>query len=105
MYCSTDNILLFLFISYRTTYGCLFLAACFEPVALGLESGAVVDAQLTSSSEKSNGLNAAKFARLNEAVTNVTTGGWAPDSNDLEEPWLQIDFRVTDITKYWVKRG
>ncbi len=56
----------------------LFVAACSEPIALGLQSGYVLDAQLTltSSSEHSDGLKYAKFARLNQtAITDVTIGG------------------------------
>jgi hypothetical protein len=76
----------------------IFRLACSEPIALGLQSGAILDAQITSSSEHSNGLNNAKFARLNQtAVTDVTNGGWVPKSNDLSNPWLQIDFRVTMV--------
>ncbi|CAB4013337.1 lactadherin-like isoform X2, partial [Paramuricea clavata] len=67
--------------------------SCSAPIALGLESGDILDAQLTSSSEHSDGLKNTIFARLNQpAVTGLTSGGWAPDG--LSDSWLQIDFRV-----------
>ena len=73
----------------------LFVPACSEPIALGLESGYILDAQLTSSSEHAFGYKNTKFARLNQAIiAGVTIGGWGPRANDLSNPWLQIDFRV-----------
>ena len=63
------------------------------PIPLGLESGDILNAQLTSSSDSSDGLHNVQFARLNQAaIPDMTVGGWTPDSPS--DSWLQIDFRV-----------
>ena len=73
---------------------CVSLVACNNPVPLGMESGDILDAQVTSSSENSNGLYRAKFARLNQkAIADITNGGWSPSS--ILDSWLQIDFTAS----------
>ena len=68
---------------------------CSEPVPLSFENGDILDAQFTASSEHESGMYKAKYARLyHKAITDLSSGGWAPSTNDLTNPWLQIDFRV-----------
>ena len=59
-------------------------------VALGLESRAITDAQITASSEH-NAVHAASHARLNfQEIPNKAAGAWAANSSD-GNPWLQVD--------------
>ncbi|XP_068707251.1 retinoschisin-like [Montipora foliosa] len=64
--------------------------------ALGMESRAITDGQISASSQFSS-RNAATKARLNY---QGTPGAWSPAAND-KRPWLQIDLRshVTKVTR------
>ena len=74
----------------------IFILACKNPKALGMERGKITDAQLTASSVY-NSLHGATNARLN-FVKN--SGSWSSKRNDLKQ-WLQVDFKysatITDI--------
>ncbi|XP_078352789.1 uncharacterized protein LOC144637600 [Oculina patagonica] len=68
--------------------------------AVGMESGAILDAQITASSEWSEN-HAAKQGRLNFQQTGNTAGAWVAGTNDVNQ-WLQVDlgsqyFRVTGV--------
>ncbi len=68
--------------------------------ALGMESGTILDAQITVSSEWSEN-HAAKQGRLNFQQTGSKAGAWVAGTNDVNQ-WLQVDlgsqhFRVTGV--------
>ncbi|KAL9974944.1 hypothetical protein ACROYT_G012055 [Oculina patagonica] len=73
------------------------LEACSVP--LGLESGAILDSQITASSVW-DVYHAAHQARLHFKVNGVIQGGWSARLNDNNQ-WLQVDLqqrtRVTRI--------
>ncbi|KAL9951655.1 hypothetical protein ACROYT_G044364 [Oculina patagonica] len=71
---------------------------CYD--ALGMESGSILDAQITASSQW-NENHAAKQGRLHFQKTDSTAGGWSAATHDANQ-WLQIDlggqyFRVTGV--------
>ncbi|CAH3189052.1 unnamed protein product, partial [Porites lobata] len=77
-------------------YGC---QGCVE--ALGMESGAITDAQLSASSEWGGRyLHAPRQGRLNfQSDPGKKAGAWCPRKND-PDPWLQVDFRsYTTVTR------
>ncbi|XP_078352015.1 lactadherin-like [Oculina patagonica] len=82
------------YISMRTElYGCLE-----DMKALGMESGAIADSQITASSEI-NSYHGATRARLHTAETDVyARGAWVSLTNDLNQ-WLQVDLgKITSVT-------
>ena len=77
---------------------CLKFLACIE--ALGTESGAITDGQLTASSEW-NSKHAPSLARLNLVKEGNKAGSWSAKTNDVNQ-WLQIELgseysKVTQI--------
>ena len=68
-----------------------------------MESGAITDEQITSSSEhnsKVNAVHSAKHGRLHfQEITNQEAGAWVANASD-DNPWLQIDL----IGQYIVTR-
>ena len=71
---------------------------CQDP--LGMESGAITDAQITASSEH-NAVHAASRARLNfQEIPNHASGAWATKASD-DNPWLQVDLgaQYTKVTR------
>ena len=65
--------------------------------ALGMESGAIADSQITASSEW-NVKHSPKQARLHTKETLNARGAWACLTNDLNQ-WLQVDFgKITPVT-------
>lgn len=65
-------------------------AACTGDEPLGLESGLVLNQQMTASSQKSS-LYAPFNARLNRRKVQERKGGWSPLRSNTNE-YLQIDF-------------
>ena len=66
--------------------------------ALGMESGAIADSQLTASSEFSN--HRIRRARLHTKETDdvYSRGSWASATNDLNQ-WYQVDLgKITPVT-------
>ncbi|XP_078362974.1 uncharacterized protein LOC144647098 [Oculina patagonica] len=57
--------------------------------ALGMESGAILDSQISASS-KFDSNHAAIQGRLNFKVTGAKEGGWCARANDVYQ-WLQVD--------------
>ena len=67
--------------------------------ALGMESGAIADSQITASSEWSSH-NSPKRARLYTRETDRRSfgGAWSSSAND-SNPWLQVDLgKITPVT-------
>jgi len=66
--------------------------------ALGMESGAISDAQISASSEF-NADHAAIQGRLNFQETSKKSGSWSARTNDANQ-WLQIDLgnQLTKVT-------
>ena len=60
--------------------------------ALGMESGAISDGNITASSIKSKN-HLAHQGRLNFQASYSITGAWSADTNDANQ-WLQIDLGV-----------
>ena len=55
-----------------------------------MESRAIIDAQISASSEH-DAAHAASHARLNyQEIPNHAAGAWAANAND-DNPWLQVD--------------
>ena len=64
---------------------------------LGLETGDIIDDQLQSSSDLSNGAGKQQW-RLNQVPNPGVPGGWVALDSD-KQPWLQISlYRQTSIT-------
>ncbi|XP_027037220.1 uncharacterized protein LOC113665691 [Pocillopora damicornis] len=57
--------------------------------ALGMESGAISDAQITASSRMNNN-STPRQARLNFIEQGIKQGGWSSHKNDRNQ-WLQVD--------------
>ena len=77
----------------------LLKTGCIE--ALGMESGAITDAQLSASSEWGGSyLYAPRQGRLNfQSVSGKKAGAWCPRKND-PDPWLQVDLgSYTTVTR------
>ncbi|XP_078352029.1 EGF-like repeat and discoidin I-like domain-containing protein 3 [Oculina patagonica] len=75
------------------------LYGCFEEMqALGMESGAIKDSQMTASSEFDI-YHSPKRARLHTKETSVhARGAWSSLTNDFNQ-WLQVDLgKVTSVT-------
>ena len=65
--------------------------------ALGMESGAIADSQLTASSEWSAS-QGSKRARLHTKENGLGTGAWSSLTSDLNQ-WLQVDLgKITPVT-------
>ena len=73
---------------------------CSQSVALGMESGSIIDSQITASSFSSS--STPTYSRLN------LPGGWTPTFSPakLAESWLMVEFKVKlflmKINQYWV---
>ena len=89
-----------------TIFVCLFvcLFICFFVFsecqeALGMESSAISDSQISASSEN-GGNHAANQGRLNFQETSSRAGAWQAATSDLEQ-WLQIDLgnRLAQVTR------
>ena len=65
----------------------MVLSVC--PAPLGMESGAILDSQISASSEWSS-YHAAHLARLHLQAVDGNTGAWSCLVNDLNQ-WLQVD--------------
>ncbi|XP_028399330.1 uncharacterized protein LOC114522780 [Dendronephthya gigantea] len=78
---------------------------CSSSIPLGMESGDILDAQITSSPTGSRyGLYNAKFARLNQtAIPHVTLGGWSP--TPFSNSYLEIDFTMKTTLTYLLTQG
>lgn len=68
-----------------------FLSAC--PVALGMESGVILDSQISASSEYSAN-HAAHQARLHFKESGAIKGSWSSLNNN-DYQWLQVDLQQT----------
>ena len=66
-------------------------ADCSGENPLGLESGLVLNQQITASSEW-NKNHGPENARLNFVAVRGKTGSWSSQVNDVNQ-WLQVDFR------------
>jgi len=66
--------------------------------ALGMESGAIADSQITASSEY-NAYHSPKRARLYTKETDAySSGAWLSLTSDLNQ-WLQVDLgKITPVT-------
>ena len=66
--------------------------------ALGMESGAIAESQITASSEL-NSYHGVTRARLHTKETDVySRGAWVPAKNDLNQ-WLQVNLgKITTVT-------
>ena len=66
--------------------------------ALGIESRAITNSQITASSEH-NSYHGVTRVRLHTKETDATLrGAWVSASNDLNQ-WLQVDLvKITDVT-------
>jgi len=65
--------------------------------ALGMETGAIADSQITASSEW-NVKHSPERARLHTKETSNAIGAWASLTNDLNQ-WLQVDLnKITTVT-------
>ncbi len=64
--------------------------------ALGMENGAVSDAQIKASSEYASN-HAAPQGRLHFQATATKTGAWSARTNDVNQ-WLQVDL-ISQYTK------
>ena len=62
-----------------------------------MESRAIIDAQITASSEQDDvHVHAASHARLNfQEIPNKEAGAWVSDPIDVN-PWLQVDLGALD---------
>ena len=69
-----------------------------EIQALGMESGAIADSQLTASSEY-NAYHSTKRSRLHtKEISALARGAWVSSTNDANQ-WLQIDVgKVLNVT-------
>jgi len=68
-----------------------------SPVPLGMESGAILDSQISASSVYSI-THAAQQARLHFKATGLT-GSWSAGLNDMNQ-WLQVDLlQTTEVTR------
>ena len=67
--------------------------------ALGMESGAIADSQITASSEY-NAYHSPKRARLYTKETDAySSGAWLSLTSDLNQ-WLQVDLgKITPVTQ------
>jgi len=67
--------------------------------ALGMESGAISGAQISTSSD-ADGSHAPSQGRLNFQETSSKAGSWAAGTNDVNK-WLQIDLgnHHTNVTR------
>ena len=71
------------------------ISVCRTP--LGMESGAIKDAQITASTQSDDN-HAPSRARLNSKLPGVETGAWSSRVLDLKQ-WLQVDLgRYTSVT-------
>ena len=71
------------------------LILCHEQ--LGVESGDLVDSQLTASTDMMNG-TAIPHWRLNQPASAGIPGGWLPSTSN-SKPWLQVLlYRETSVT-------
>ena len=78
-------------------YIAIFFNSVDEMQALGMESGAITDSQITASSEW-NSQHGPERARLHTKETSTGTGAWASLTNDLNQ-WLQVDLnKITPVT-------
>ena len=69
-----------------------------SPVPLGMESGAILDSQISASSVFSI-THAAQQARLHFKAAGSTTGSWSAGLSDMN-PWLQVDLlHTTEVTR------
>ena len=66
---------------------CSLISVCSTP--LGMESGAIKDAQITASTQW-DGNHDTSRARLNLKLTGVKRGAWSTRVLDLKQ-WLQVD--------------
>ena len=66
---------------------------------LGMESGAILDGQISASSEH-DANHAARQGRLNFQETGSKKGAWSAGANDVNQ-WLQVDLRsfYTAVTR------
>ena len=75
-----------------------YLSDCTGNDALGLESGLIVDQQISASSQASSSQGPAN-ARLNHVAIRGKMSAWSAQTND-ENQWLQVDFgQNVKITK------
>ena len=63
-------------------------------VSLGMESGAILDSQISASSEYNSNSNAARQARLHFQTSGSKTGGWSSALSNNDQ-WLQVDLQQT----------
>lgn len=75
-----------------------FLISVEDIQALGMESGAIADSQLTASSEY-NAYHAPKRSRLHtKEISTLARGAWSSLTNDANQ-WLQIDVgKIRNVT-------
>ena len=72
--------------------------------ALGMQSGAIADSQLTASSEY-NSYHAIRRARLHTKETDsYSRGGWVSGANDLNQ-WYQVDLGKNTLVTYVATQG
>ena len=67
---------------------CSLISVCSTP--LGMESGAIKDAQISASTQYNNNNYGTSRARLNLKLTGVKGGAWVTRVLDLKQ-WLQVD--------------
>lgn len=77
----------------------LQLLECTGEEALGMESGAIKNQQITAYSQYDEN-HGPENARLNQAADGRKKGAWSAETNDLNQ-WLQVDMeRDVKITKF-----
>ena len=78
-------------------YACVLFHFVDDMQALGMESGAIADSQLTTSSEWS-AYQGSKRGRLHTKENGLGTGAWSSLTSDLNQ-WLQVDLgKNTPVT-------
>ena len=66
--------------------------------ALGMESGAIADSQITASSEYNAYHNPRRARLYTKETDDYSSGAWSSLTDDLNQ-WLQVDFgKVTPVT-------
>jgi len=73
------------------------------PVSLGMENGAILDSQISASSEWSS-YHAAHLARLHLQAVDGNTAAWSCLVNDLNQ-WLQVDLGSKTIVARIATQG
>ncbi|XP_015748020.1 PREDICTED: EGF-like repeat and discoidin I-like domain-containing protein 3, partial [Acropora digitifera] len=102
----------------QVTWNCMRVEAYKNcPVALGMQTGAILDKQINASSEQ-DGKHAAIYGRKDFQISTNISGSWVSKINDAQQ-WLQIDLlnyftKITAVStqgghsiggsQHWIKK-